>query len=186
LQNSTNKIIEILKWINDVEDYKVKFENDKHLIIHLIKHDSLNFAIGWFLEKLQKLNLNHLSIYKIGEYKYFKIEFDTKVDEYDLPIIEEYIKKAFSPQKIKNKIKFKKEEFEIDCNHSQNYALVKLKTADKKGIVSTIMDTFDRYGVSVEDVKISTQKNIARDLFIIPKESRFCEKKDEILKELCE
>ncbi|WP_457563800.1 [protein-PII] uridylyltransferase family protein [Caminibacter pacificus] len=186
LQNSTNKIIEILKWINDVEDYKVKFENDKHLIIHLIKHDSLNFAIGWFLEKLQKLNLNHLSIYKIGEYKYFKIEFDTKVDEYDLPIIEEYIKKAFSPQKIKNKIKFKNEEFEIDCNHSQNYALVKLKTADKKGIVSTIMDTFDRYGVSVEDVKISTQKNIARDLFIIPKESRFCEKKDEILKELCE
>ncbi|WP_457562002.1 [protein-PII] uridylyltransferase family protein [Caminibacter pacificus] len=186
LQNSTNEIIEILKWINDVEDYKVKFENDKHLIIHLIKHDSLNFAIGWFLEKLQKLNLNHLSIYKIGEYKYFKIEFDTKVDEYDLPIIEEYIKKAFSPQKIKNKIKFKKEEFEIDCNHSQNYALVKLKTADKKGIVSTIMDTFDRYGVSVEDVKISTQKNIARDLFIIPKESRFCEKKDEILKELCE
>ncbi|QCI28773.1 HD domain-containing protein [Caminibacter pacificus] len=186
LQNSTNEIIEILKWINDVEDYKVKFENDKHLIIHLIKHDSLNFAIGWFLEKLQKLNLNHLSIYKIGEYKYFKIEFDTKVDEYDLPIIEEYIKKAFSPQKIKNKIKFKNEEFEIDCNHSQNYALVKLKTADKKGIVSTIMDTFDRYGVSVEDVKISTQKNIARDLFIIPKESRFCEKKDEILKELCE
>jgi [protein-PII] uridylyltransferase len=138
------------------------------------------------LEKLQKLNLHHLSIYKIGEYKYFRIEFADKVDEFDLPLIEGYIKKAFEPQKIKNKIKFKKEEFEIDCNHSQNYALVKLKTADRKGIISSVMDTFDRFGISVEDVKISTQKNIARDLFIIPKESGFCTKAEEILKELCE
>jgi len=186
LQNSTSKIIDILKWLIDIKDYKVKYQNDKHLIIHLIKHDSLNFAIGWFLEKLQKLNLHHLSIYKIGEYKYFKIEFEEKVDEFDLPIIDEYIKKAFSPQKIKHKIKFKKDEFEIDCNHSQNYALVKLKTADKKGIISSIMDTFDKFNVSVEDVKISTQKNIARDLFIIPKESGFCAKAEDILEELCE
>ena len=186
LQNSTNTIVEILKWLIDLKDYKVRFENDKHLVIHLIKHDSLNFAIGWFLEKLQKLNLHHLSIYKIGEYKYFRIEFADRVDEFDLPLIEGYIKKAFEPQKIKNKIKFKKEEFEIDCNHSQNYALVKLKTADRKGIISSVMDTFDRFGISVEDVKISTQKNIARDLFIIPKESGFCAKAEEILKELCE
>jgi len=184
LQNSTNYIIEILKWLIDVKEYKVKFENDNHLIIHLVKHDSLNFAIGWFLEKMQKLNLNHLSIYKIGEYKYFKIEFDSKVDEFDIPLIEEYIKKAFLKQKIKHKVKFSPQEFEIDCNHSQNYALIKLKTADKKGIISTLMDTFDRFNVSVEDLKISTQKNIARDLFIIPKESGICEKIDQIMKEL--
>jgi [protein-PII] uridylyltransferase len=184
LQNSTNTIIEILKWLIDINDYKVRFENEKHLIIHLIKHDSLNFAIGWFLEKLQKLNLHHLSIYKIGEFKYFRIEFAQKVDEFDIPIIEKYIKEAFSPKQIKEKLTFKPNEFEIECNHSQNYAMLKLKTKDTKGIISTIMDIFDKYGISVEDVKISTHKNIARDLFIIPKESGFCEKKDKILKEL--
>ena len=43
------------------------------------------------------------------------------------------------------------------------------------------MDVFDKYNISVEDVKISSHKNIARDLFIIPKESSFCEKKEKII-----
>jgi len=184
LQNSIQNILKILEWIKDINDKKIKFENEKHLVIHLAKKDTLNFSLGWFLEKLQKLNLNHLSIYKIGDIKYFKIEFDKNVDEYDLPLIEKYINDAFKPKVIKNKIKFKKEEFEIDCNHSQNYISVKLKTEDKKGIISTIMDIFDKFDISVEDVKISSQKNIARDLFIIPKTSGFCEKKEEILKAL--
>ena len=185
LQNSTTKILQLLEWIKDMEDIKIKFENEKHLTIHIAKKEDLNFSIGWFLEKLSKLNLLHLSIYKIGDIKYFKIEFDKKVDEYDLPIIEKWIKEAFKEKKeIKNKIIFKKEEFKIDCNHSQNYAAVKLKTKDKKGIISTIMDTFDKFDINVEDVKIMSQKNIARDLFIIPKESGFCEKIDDILKRL--
>jgi [protein-PII] uridylyltransferase len=185
LQNSVTNILSIINWIKDIQTYKVKFENEKHLTIHLAKKDALNFSLGWFLEKMQKLNLNHLSIYKIGDIKYFKIEFDKKVDEFDFPIIEKYIKQAFENRQIKEKVSFKKEEFEIECNHSQNYASLKLKTEDKKGIISTIMDIFDKYGISVEDVKISSQKNIARDLFIIPKESGFCEKKELILEDLC-
>ena len=86
----------------------------------------------------------------------------------------------------KHKITFKIDEFEIDCNHSQNYASLKLKTKDKKGIVSTIMQILDDFEIRVEDVKISTQKNIARDLFIISKENGFCSKLDKILKRLCE
>jgi len=187
LQNSTNKITELLNWIKETENIKIKFENEKHLIIHIAKKENLNFSIGWFLEKLSKLNLLHLSIYKLGEIKYFKIEFDKRVEEFDLPIIEEFIKKAFQEKKeIKNRVIFKKEEFLIDCNHSPNYASLKLKTKDKKGIISTIMNVFDQFNINVEDVKISSQKNIARDLFIIPKESGFCEKKDEVIKRLTE
>jgi [protein-PII] uridylyltransferase len=62
---------------------------------------------------------------------------------------------------------------------------MKLKTKDKKGIVSTIMQILDDFDIRVEDVKITTQKNIARDLFIISKENGFCDKIDEILKRLC-
>ena len=187
LQNSTSKILQLLDWIKDIKDIKIKFENDKHLIIHIAKKEDLNFSIGWFLEKLSKLNLLHLSIYKIGDIKYFKIEFDKKVEEFDLPVIEKWIKDAFKEKKeIKEKVKFNEKDFSIDCSHSQNYAALKLKTKDIKGIVSTILDVFDRYNIGVEDVKITSQKNIARDLFIIPKESGFCEKKDEIIKRLTE
>ncbi len=184
LQNSTKDILNLLEWIKDLKDLKIKFENEKHLIIHIAKKEHLNFSLGWFLEKLSKLNLRHLSIYKIGDIKYFKIEFDKKVDEFELPIIEQWIQNAFMDKEINEKVKFKKEEFTIDCNHSPNYAALKLKTKDKKGIVSTIMDIFDKYEINVEDVKITSQKNIARDLFIIPKSSGFCEKKDEIIKRL--
>ena len=184
LQNSTKDILNLLEWIKDLKDLKIKFENEKHLIIHIAKKEHLNFSLGWFLEKLSKLNLRHLSIYKIGDIKYFKIEFDKKVDEFELPIIEQWIQNAFTDKEINEKVKFKKEEFTIDCNHSPNYAALKLKTKDKKGIVSTIMDIFDKYEINVEDVKITSQKNIARDLFIIPKSSGFCEKKDEIIKRL--
>ena len=185
LQNSVNGILNILKWIKDTEKFKYRFENEKYLIIHISKEDSLNFSLGWFLDKLSKLVLNHLSIYKIGNIKYFKIEFSTSVEEYDLPIIASYIEKAFKDVlKSKHKISFKNEEFEIDCNHSQNYASMKLKTKNKKGIVSTIMQVLDDFDIRVEDVKISTQKNIARDLFIISKENNFCDKITSILKRL--
>jgi len=185
LQNSVNEILKLLHWLKDVKEIKYKFENDKHLIIHIAKNNRYNFSLGWFIEKLSKLNLLHLSIYKIGNIKYFKIEFDKKIDEFDVPIIEEWIKEAFKEKKeIKHKLKFKKEEFEIDCNHSQNYASLKIKTKDVKGIVSSIINVFDEFDINIEDVKITSQKGIARDLFIIPKESGFCEKKDEILKRL--
>ncbi len=185
LQNSIQKIIEIAYWIKEIKEYDIKFNNTKNLIIEIAKKDHFNFSIGWFLEKLQHLNLNHLSVYKIGDLKYFKIEFEKKVEDYDTQIIKKYVNMAFKEKNIKTQIKFNREEFEIDCNHSQNYAILKLKTEDKKGIISTIMNVFDKYQISIEDVKILTQKNIARDLFIIPKESKFCEKKDKILKELC-
>jgi [protein-PII] uridylyltransferase len=186
LQNSTSEILTLLDWIKDTEKFKYKFENEKHLIIHIIKDDKLNFSLGWFLDKLSKLELNHLSIYKIGNLKYFKIEFNKAIEEFDLPILAEYIEKAFvNVLQTKHKTVFKKEEFEIDCNHSKNYASMKLKTKDKKGIVSTIMQILDDFDIRVEDVKITTQKNIARDLFIISKENGFCDKIDEILKRLC-
>jgi len=186
LQNSVKEILNIIKWIQETEKFKYKFDNNRHLIIYIVKNDSLNFSLGWFLDKMSKLELNHLSIYKIGSLKYFKIEFNKNVEEFDLPLIGKYIENSFKEFKhIDHKVTFKKDEFEIDCNHSQNYAAMKLKTKDKKGIVSTIMQIFDYFNISIEDVKISTQKNIARDLFIISKENGFCEKLEQILQRLC-
>ncbi len=187
LQNSVDGIIKILEWIKNTKEYKYKFENNRHLTVHIIKNDNMNFSLGWFLDRLTKLKLNHLAIYKIGNLKYFKIDFNEKVDKFDLPLIAQYIETAFKTAlQSKHKITFEAKEFEIDCNHSQNYASIKLKTKDKKGIVSTIMQTLDDFEIRVEDVKISTQKNTVRDLFIISKENGFCNKINNILKRLCE
>jgi len=184
IQNSTNEILKLILWLKDTKEYKYKLENKTHLTIHLAKEDHLNFYIGWFIEKV-KLTLNHLSIYKIGNIKYFKMEFNEKIDEYDFTLLEKYIKKAFEEnKKIKTKVKFKKREIKIDCMHSPNYASMKIQTEDIKGIVSTILQILDDFNIRVEDVKISTQKNIARDLFIISKENNFCEKKEKIIKAL--
>jgi [protein-PII] uridylyltransferase len=184
LQNSVNEILRILKWIKDIKEYKYKFENEKYFKIHIAKKNHLNFSLGWFIDKVP-LELAHLSIYKIGDIKYFKIEFLEKINPYDLPLIEEYIKKAFSEKlKTKHKVKFKENEIEINCHHSQNYASLKIKTEDKKGIVSTIITTLDDLDISVEDIKITSQKKIARDLFIISKENNLCNKTDKIKKGL--
>jgi [protein-PII] uridylyltransferase len=186
LQNSVNEILEILKWIENVKEYKYRFENEKYFKIHIAKKNHLNFSLGWFIDKIP-LELTHLSIYKIGDIKYFKIEFLEKINPYDLPIIEGYIKKAFEEKlKTKHKVKFKESELEINCNHSQNYASLKIKTEDKKGIVSTIITILDNLELSVEDDKITSQKNIARDLFIISKENNLCNKIEKIKKGLIE
>jgi len=41
----------------------------------------------------------------------------------------------------------------------------------------------DKYNIDVEDIKVSVQKNIVRDILIINKSSNFCEKIEEILGE---
>lgn len=185
LQNRVNDIIEIANWIKDVKTYKYKFENEKNLTIFIAKEDNFNFSLGWFLDKLHSLQLNHLSIYKIGNIKYFKIEFNEKVEKFDLDLIKIYIKEAFEKKlPIKNRVLFEKKEFIIDCNHSQNYASMKLKTKDKKGIISTIMQILDEFNIRVEDIKVSTQRGIARDLFIISKENNFCKKIEDFLNKI--
>jgi len=41
----------------------------------------------------------------------------------------------------------------------------------------------DKYNIDVEDIKISLQKNIVRDILIINKISNFCNKQKQILGE---
>jgi [protein-PII] uridylyltransferase len=98
--------------------------------------------------------------------------------------IKEIIDKSFKTDEfIFNNPDLKSNEFTIDCNHSKNYLSLKLQTTDKKGIIAYIMQVMDKHNIDVEDIKISVQKNIVRDILIINKNSGFCEKKDLILGE---
>jgi [protein-PII] uridylyltransferase len=184
LRNSVQEIVNIAKRMLECEKYNYLIYTKEHLSIEIIKKD-INLNLGYLLAKLSHLSLGHIAIYKIDNVKYFKIEYEENIDEDDKFTIYEIIEESFKSNK---EIKFskpvlKKEEFSVDCNHSKNYIALKLKTKDKKGIIAFIMKILDKYKIDVEDVKISVQKDVVRDIFIINKSSKFCEKIDIILGE---
>lgn len=183
LRNSVQEIVDISKKMLKCEKYNYSIKTTP-LSIEIVKKD-INLNLGYLLAKLSYLSLGHIAIYKIDNVKYFKIEYEENIDEDDKFTIYEIIEESFKSNK---EIKFskpvlKKEEFSVDCNHSKNYIALKLKTKDKKGIIAFIMKILDKYKIDVEDVKISVQKDVVRDIFIINKSSRFCEKIDIILGE---
>ena len=183
LQNSTNKIINIIKKIIATKKLYINIENKSYLIIEIIKEDSENFNMSWLLGKLNRLKINHISIYKISNFKYFKIEFNEKIDNSEQEWLKEDIKSSFNSTKkaYYKRPKFKKEEFLIDCNHSQNYISIKLETLDRYGIIARIVEVFDKFNINIEDIKSNIQKQKVWDIFIINKDSNFCNLKDEIL-----
>jgi len=184
LKNDVDEIVNIAKKMLECEKYNYLIHNTNPLSIEIVKKD-INLNLGYLLARLVYLPLRHIAIYKIDNVKYFKIEYEEDIDENDKFLIYEIIEESFKTDK---KIKFekpvlKKEEFITDCNHSKNYIALKVKTKDKKGIIAYIMKVLDKYKIDVEDVKISVQKDIVRDIFIINKSSRFCEKLNIILGE---
>jgi len=183
LKHSVKEIVEIVKKMINCQKYNYEVST-KPLIITIVKKD-INLNLGYLLAKLSYLPLRHIAIYKIGDVKYFKIEYETEVEEENKNLIYEIIKESFKEYKeVKfEKPKLKRKEFKINCNHSKNYIALKLKTKDKKGIIAFVMEILDKYNIDVEDVKISVQKNVVRDIFIINKSSQFCEKIEKILGE---
>jgi [protein-PII] uridylyltransferase len=184
LRNDEDKIVDISKKMLECENYNYSIHNTHPLSIEIVKKD-IDLNLGYLLAKFSHLSLGHIAIYKIDNVKYFKIEYEENIDEDDKFLIYEIIENSFKTDK---EIKFvkpilQKEEFSVDCNHSKNYIALKLKTKNKNGIIAFIMKILDKYKIDVEDVKISVQKDVVRDIFIINKSSRFCEKIDIILGE---
>ncbi len=180
LKNKVDEIANIAKKMYETENYTYEISFNP-LTIEIIKKD-INLNLGYLLTKLSYLPLRGISIYKIDNTKYFKIIYD--IDNEDEWSLKEIIEKSFKDIEVNyTKPKLKFSEFSINCNHSVNYIALKLKTKDKKGIIANIMQIMDKYNIDVEDVKISVQKNIVRDIFIINKISGFCEKKEMILGE---
>ena len=183
LKHSVEEIIDIVSRMKEIRDNSYKFEiKFNPLQIEVIKR-GINFDLGYFLSKLSYLPLRHIAIYKIDNVKYFKMEFES--DYEDEWSIQEMINNSF---KSNTEYQFanpgiKSYNFTIDCNHSKNYIALKLQMKDKKGIIAFIMKIMEKYQIDVEDIKISVQKSIVRDILIINKNSNFCQQQEEILGE---
>ena len=187
LKHKTYEIVAISKWALETDDYSYQIDNAGHLSIALIR--SRDFNLGYFLSKLAFLDLAHMEIFKLfNELKYFKMEFNEKIQDDEIPYIENLINESFDKNK---KTTLKKplilaNEISLDCDHSKTYAQLTLNAKDQQGLMAYMISIFDEYGLDISSAKIQTIKNRARNLFLIEKQGDLCENKDEILKLLYE
>ena len=120
--------------------------------------------------------------------KYFKIDFKFRADESEIELIESIVRDSFEGNVKMDLIKpsIYKDEIEIDCEHSQEYASMKIKTKDSKGLLAYIIYIFDKYNIDIASAKIHTIKSRVNDLFLIEKNGNFCHNIEAIIKELTE
>jgi [protein-PII] uridylyltransferase len=59
-----------------------------------------------------------------------------------------------------------------------------LHTKNQKGLMASVIEVFDDMGIDITTAKISTVKNIARDLFLIEKSAHFCDNYKKIVTQL--
>jgi len=103
LINSTEEIVNICKMAQECkETYCFKIENSDQLCIKIIRKQPMN--LGYLLAKLSRLNLININISKLFDgIKYFQIEFNEAVEDFEVEYIKEYIKDASDMEK---KVKF--------------------------------------------------------------------------------
>lgn len=187
LRLKAEDILDIAIHATNVEDFTYKIVNyPTHLTIRIIRKVPLN--LGFLLGKLEFLNINSMNIFKLfDDKKAFYISFSERVDDEDIPYIEEIVKSSFDMSKTTKLLtpEIKKENIKIDCNHTAYLASMQLKAKDQKGLFAYIAKIFDDYGIEVDSAKLHTLKGYARDLILIEKNGNFCSNQDEIVGKIC-
>ena len=126
-----------------------------------------------------------MGIYKLFDNKkFFEIAFSEKLDEIDIPFVQEIIENSFDMSK---KIKLKKpiinnDDIYINCEHTDQLAQMKVNTKDQKGLFSYIAKVFDDFDIEINSAKIQSKNGKANDMILIDKNDNFCKNKDAIVK----
>ena len=175
LRYKPERILAIAKRAFETESYEYHISNENYLTIEIIRAHSIN--LSYLLGKLSHLEVVNMDICKLFDgLKYFKIDFATKVDSDDIYAIEEIIKASFDPTKksLPYIPEIKKEDIDIDCDHSKTYAIMHLRSRNQRGLLAYIIDMFDEMHIDIVTAKVHTLKNRVRDMFLIEKNGNFC------------
>ena len=165
------------------KEYSVHIRTCNFLTIEVIRKD--NFDISYLLHKLSRLDIVNMDICKLFlDTKYFKLEFNETINEDERPILEELIREALTTVHNLNLTPpiIEQKNMTIDCNHSQEYAMMKLQCDNQKGLISYLIQIFDDLKIDISSAKIHTKSNRVSDLFLIEKNGNFCNN-IELLKE---
>jgi [protein-PII] uridylyltransferase len=185
LRYSPKRILAITNKAFETTTYEYSISNETHLVIEIIRKDSFN--LSFLLAKLSNLDVVNMDICKLfNGLKYFKIDFSETISEEEVDFLEETIDNAFIEKEHQTSfnVSIQKEEIDIDCEHSQNYAIMHINAKNQKGLLSYIIDLFDQIGIDIVTAKVHTLKNRARDMFLIEKNGNFCHNVDTIIEKL--
>ncbi|SFV61852.1 Possible nucleotidyltransferase [hydrothermal vent metagenome] len=179
---------EILKIATEawrVDDYHYTISNNYFLTIEITS--KINCNLGYILGKLSAFNLVNMDICKLSdEYKFFKLDFKERFQDDELPQVASYIERSFITDEALSigDIEVNRDDIYIDCDHSKNYALMKLNTKDQRGLIALLITIFDSMDIDIATAKIHTQKKTTRDLFLLEKDGNFCHNREIVVEKI--
>jgi len=185
LRYHPEQILAISQKAFETKTYEYTINNEENLTIEIIRVDPFN--LGYLLNKLANLEVVNMDICKLfNDLKYFKIDFAQNVGAEEIGFIETFIHDSFEDkyESIPYRPVIKKNEIEINCEHSQTYAIMHLRSKNQKGLLAYIINMFDEMGIDIVSAKIHTLKNRVRDIFLIEKNGNFCHNTDKIIDKL--
>jgi len=186
-KHSPDEIIALSKEAFECQTFTYGLNIDGGLIVHIFRRIPLN--LGYLLGKLSYLDVASMDIFTLFDgIKYFKIEFLQRPREGTMEQIELIVEEAFDMSKKLNLPKpvIKPNEITLDCDHSIHYAQLNLNTTNQRGLLAYFVQLFDEAQINIATAKIHTDKNRARDHFLIEKQNRMCDNAHEIIAKLLE
>lgn len=187
IKNSNKKIVSISQTAIGIDEFDYKISNNSFLTIEIIRKKHV--ALGYLLSKLSRIHIVSMEITKLFDgLKYFKINFSEKIDDAETDLVKDIICKSFGSNPYATYIKpsIKAEEISINCEHSRDYATMKIQTMNQKGLLAYITYLFDELSIDITSAKVHTSKRRVNDLFLIEKDGSFCDNTDIIMKKLTE
>ncbi len=184
-KHSPREIVTISRQAFECGDFTYRLDTGEGLVIHIFRKIPLN--LGYLLGKLSYLDVASMDIFTLFEgIKYFRIEFLQSPREGTMEQIEQTIGEAFDMSRKLDlpKPTIKPGEITLDCDHSIHHAQLNLTTANQRGLLAYFVHLFDEASINIATAKIHTNKNVARDHFLIEKQNRMCDNAREIIAKL--
>ncbi len=187
IKNTPQRIISIVEKAHTLKDYEFVITNHNFLTIEILRKKNLD--LSYLLHKLSDLDIVQMDIYKLfSGIKYFRIDFNETISEGDYihlhEVIHDALEKVHTLELTKPIIGV--DDIHIDCKHSKEHAMLQINCNNQKGLLSYIINIFDKLGIDISSAKIHTKMNRVNDLFLIEKNGNFCHNTSKILKELME
>ncbi len=187
IRHSTRRIVAIGEAAFETESLNYVISNTAFLTLEIIRRGSIH--LGYLLARLARLNIVSMEITKLyDDLKYFKIDFAEPIPADELPEVEAIIEEAYYgvADTPFERPEISSDEITADCNHSREYATLRLRTRDQRGLLAYVIHRFDAHGIDVASTKIHTIKGRVNDLFLIEKNGNFCHNIENLITDLTE
>jgi [protein-PII] uridylyltransferase len=182
-KHTPHDIINIAKKAKETQEYSFTLKAEKSLTIEIYRRIPLN--IGYLLASLSHLNVASMEIFTLFDgIKYFKIDFIKNIDGSELIEVEDIIKNAFDMNKVVKlkDVNIKRDEINIDCEHSLTHAEVNIHTSNQIGLLAYVMHCFEQLNINIVTAKIHSSKYKVRDSFLMEKQNDICNNVENIYK----